>query len=84
MDASQHKEIHGYVPKFTAFEKVMSLTLLPAVKVAAPSMFSPTKELGRVLTELAMGDGEPLSGAGVEGEGRTVTNAGMRRLAGLK
>lgn len=46
-------------------------------------MSSPTRELGRVLTELAMGDGEALKGEGVEGEGRTVTNKGFRRLAGL-
>jgi hypothetical protein len=46
-------------------------------------MISPTKDLARVLTELAMGDGAPLQGKGVDGEGRTIANVGMRRLAGL-
>lgn len=46
-------------------------------------MVSPTKDLGRVLCELALGDGKPLEGKGVSGEGRTLNNVGMRRLAGL-
>jgi len=46
-------------------------------------MHSPTRELGKVLTELAASRGERLEGSGVEGEGRTVSNVGIRRLAGL-
>lgn len=42
---------------------------------------SPTRDLGRVLVKLAMGDGESLAGEGVSGEGRTISNVGMRRLA---
>jgi nucleoside-diphosphate-sugar epimerase len=57
--------------------------LLPALRAAYKSMVSPTKDLGRVLTDLAMGSGEPLEGKGIVGEGRTITNAGFRRLAGL-
>jgi nucleoside-diphosphate-sugar epimerase len=57
--------------------------LLPAFRAAYKNMVSPTKDLGRVLTELAMGNGEPLEGKGIEGEGRTITNAGFRRLAGI-
>ena len=44
-------------------------------------MVSPTKELGQVLVELALSDGEPLEGEGVRDEGRTISNVGIRRLA---
>jgi nucleoside-diphosphate-sugar epimerase len=57
--------------------------LLPALRAAYGNMVSPTKDLGRVLTDLAMGNGEPLEGKGIEGEGRIITNAGFRRLAGI-
>lgn len=48
-------------------------------------MLSPTKDLGRVLVDLAMGDGKEVVAGGkqVEGEGRTVRNSDMRKLAGL-
>jgi hypothetical protein len=57
--------------------------LFPVIRNCMPSKSSPTKELGKVLTELAMGNGEALKGEGIEGEGRTITNKGFRRLAGL-
>ena len=57
--------------------------VFPPLRVAYPGMVSPTRDLGRVLAELAMGDGERLEGMGVEGEGRTVANVGVRRMAGL-
>ena len=46
-------------------------------------MVSPTRELGQVLVDLAMGGGQPLEGKGVSGEGRTLSNAVVRRLAGI-
>ena len=63
--------------------KVGDRVLLPAFRACWPNLVSPTKDLGRVLTDLAMGDGEPLKGKGIKGEGRNVTNAGFRRLAGI-
>lgn len=57
--------------------------ILPVFRTTWPGMVSPTKDLGRVLCELALGDGKPLEGKGVSGEGRTLNNVGMRRLAGL-
>ena len=57
--------------------------LLPALRACYANVVSPTKDLGRVLTQLAMGDGQKLEGKGIEGEGRTIANVGMRRLAGL-
>ncbi len=46
-------------------------------------MLIPTRDLGRVLIELDMGGGERLVGEGVSGEEGTVSNVGMRRLAGI-
>ena len=63
--------------------KVGDRTLLPVLRACYPSMVSPTKDLGRVLTDLAMGNGEPLEGTGIEGEGRTIRNTGLRRLSGI-
>ncbi len=57
--------------------------LLPVFRGLVPSMISPTRDLAKVLTDLAMGDGAPLQGKGVDGEGRTVSNVGMRALAGI-
>ena len=63
------------------FEK----TALPVLRGAWPSMIAPTKDLGRVLVQLAMGDGEAhdVKESGVSGEGRTLSNVAMRRLAGI-
>lgn len=59
--------------------------LAPVMRTMASAYHTPTRDLGRVLTELAMGDGKPLEGKGIEAgsEGRTITNVGFRRLAGL-
>ena len=57
--------------------------IISAVRMFKQSFISPTKDLGRVLTDLAMGDGKPLSGVGISGDGRTISNVAMRRLAGI-
>ncbi|PLB44869.1 hypothetical protein P170DRAFT_440081 [Aspergillus steynii IBT 23096] len=44
---------------------------------------SPTKDLGGFLTKLARGDGKPMSGEGVSGDGWIVSNVAFRREAGL-
>ena len=55
------------------------LRALPGVK----GLMSPTRELGKALVGLAVGDGEVQEGGGVSGEGRTLNNAALRRLAGI-
>ncbi|KAH8591233.1 hypothetical protein B0O99DRAFT_578946 [Bisporella sp. PMI_857] len=78
VDARDHPEIRDFVPALgIAKSGLMALLRLRG------SIISPTRELGCVLTELALGDGEALSGVGVDGEGRTVSNVGFRRMAGL-
>ena len=84
MDPRFHEEIHAWVPKLKPAVKAIGYPIaLGVLRTVSPGLISPTKELGRVLVELAMSDGEPLNGTGVSGEGRTISNVGMRRLAGL-
>jgi hypothetical protein len=46
-------------------------------------MMTPTKEMGAVMTELAMSRGERLEGKDIGMEGRLVSNVALRRMAGL-
>ncbi|KAL1853746.1 hypothetical protein Plec18170_005138 [Paecilomyces lecythidis] len=61
--------------------KIIDNGLGPVFRCLYQGMVSPTPDLGRFLTDLAMGDGEPLNGDGVSGEGRTVSNKAFRRIA---
>lgn len=84
MDPKFHDEIHPWIPKLKPAGKAVGYPIVFTImRTVNPGFISPTKELGRVLVELAMGDGKPLSGAGVDADGRTISNLGMRRLAGL-
>jgi nucleoside-diphosphate-sugar epimerase len=87
VDPSAHPEVLKAVAaklnQRPMWHKVGNRVLTPALRACYPDFVSPTKDLGRVLTDLAVGDGEPLEGRGIEGEGRTITNVGMRRLAGI-
>ncbi|KAJ5908056.1 hypothetical protein N7495_000738 [Penicillium taxi] len=64
-------------------KKLLRSAIGPAVRYALPSQVSPTKYLGKFLTNLAKGDGRPLSGEGISGNGWIVSNVAFRRLVGL-
>ncbi|KAI4161554.1 MAG: hypothetical protein L6R39_000044 [Caloplaca ligustica] len=84
VDPKFHPEIHQWIPKLQPATKAYLLPpALAAIRTLSPAFISPTRELGQILVQLAMSDGEPLSGPGISGEGRTVSNAAMRRMAGL-
>lgn len=84
VDPAAQPEVYKVAAARIPFWKKCAWTVvLPAIRVGYKSMYSPTTELGMVLTQLAMGDGAKLEGKGIEGEGRTVTNAGFRKLAGI-
>jgi hypothetical protein len=83
VDPAAHPEIHDFVPSRKGLLGLVQKTALPVFRATWGAILSPTKELGKIMTDLAMGNGEPLEGKGVEGEGRTVTNAGFRRMAKL-
>ncbi|CAG8956567.1 hypothetical protein HYFRA_00003956 [Hymenoscyphus fraxineus] len=82
VDNTAHTEAKEFGPQRTGFEGLAVATILPVVRLM-PSFMSPTKDLGRYVTELACGDGGPKEGGGVDGEGRTINNAAFRRFAGL-
>ncbi|RDW92399.1 hypothetical protein BP5796_01793 [Coleophoma crateriformis] len=83
VDYSQHPEIHEYVAKRSNLMKVAEKVMFPAARRFLPSQHSPTKELALVLTQLAMGDGKDLTGAGISDEGRIASNAALREMAAL-
>jgi hypothetical protein len=85
VDPTFHTEIQEFIPKKTGPAKALEGVLLPVLRGVYAKMVSPTKDLGRVLTELASGDGEKQDdkASGVSGEGRTLNNVAMRRLAGI-
>lgn len=79
VDWSAHPEIHPFIPKQEMWKKA----LLPVLNTTWKSIMSPTREMGKVMTELAMSRGEPLEGSGMEMEGRLLTNIALRRMGGL-
>lgn len=64
-------------------KKLSTAVLLPIIKAAGMGLHIPITEVSQILLALALGDGEPLEGEGVEHDGRIVNNLGARRLAGL-
>jgi hypothetical protein len=85
VDPSGHKEVleAGTWERKGILFKAGDVVLMPAIRRFYKGMHSPTADLGKALVKLALGDGEPLSGPGVAGEGRTLSNLALRRIAGL-
>jgi len=85
VDMKDHPEIHEQVnARNVPLQLRLTKTILfPFVRNFLPGVISPTRDLGRVMTELATGSGDSLEGSGVSGEGRTLNNKGFRRMAGL-
>lgn len=79
VDWRHQPEIQPFIPKQAAYKGM----LLPAIDAVYKNMVTPTRPLGKILTELAMSKGEPLEGKGVQMEGRLVSNVAIRRMAGL-
>ncbi|KJK67403.1 hypothetical protein P875_00117165 [Aspergillus parasiticus SU-1] len=70
-------------PDFTATKRMLLGTIGPLTRQFYSKGVSPTKDLGRFLTDLAKGNGQPLTGEGVSGNGWIISNAAFRREAGL-
>ena len=83
VDPSAHPQIHPFIPKLPLWKSTISAGLVPVLNNVWKNGVSPTADLGRYLTELAMGDGDQLEGDGIEGDGRIVNNRAFRRLAGI-
>lgn len=84
IDNISHPEIHGFSRERSDMAFMFVKALGPIIRMASKASVSPTKELGAVLVQLAAGNGEPIvEGAGVSGDGRTLANVALRRMAGL-
>ena len=79
VDEAKHPEIHPFIPKQSIYKKV----LLSPVRILLPGSLTPTREMGKIMTELAMSKGEPLDGKDIGMGGRMVPNVAIRRMAGL-
>lgn len=85
VDRIGHTEIAPYMDgRPEGFAKKLEKPVLVAIRAVWKSFISPTKPLGDALVQLAAGDGERLpDGPGISGEGRTVANVALRRMAGI-
>lgn len=79
VDWTSHPEIHPFIPKQDLYKRIM----IPGLNVVYKPIMTPTRPMGKIMMELAMSKGEPLQGSGIEMEGTLITNAAIRRMAGL-
>ncbi|KAI1206035.1 putative nucleoside-diphosphate-sugar epimerase [Annulohypoxylon truncatum] len=86
VDAAKHDAIKPYIPAQPFAIRATGVTLGPAIRCGMPSYWSPTADLGRFLTEIAMGRYKGQFKANdiqMEGEFPILENSAFRRLAGL-
>jgi len=68
----------------TKVEMTADYTVGPILRRFGKSLVIGTRPLARVLTDLAIGNGDPVpESEAVEADGRTLRNTAVRRLAGL-
>lgn len=79
VDWTKHPAIHPFIPPQETYKKM----LIAPMNLVYKAMMTPAKEMGRVMTELAMSRGEALKGTDIGMEGRLVSNVAIRRMAGL-
>ncbi|KAI0880580.1 putative nucleoside-diphosphate-sugar epimerase [Annulohypoxylon maeteangense] len=87
IDAAKHDAIKSYIPTQTFAIKATGATLGPLIRCGMPQYWSPTADLGRFVTEMAMGKYKDQlkasNGIQMEGEFPILENSAFRRLAGL-
>ncbi|KAI1413947.1 putative nucleoside-diphosphate-sugar epimerase [Hypoxylon sp. FL1857] len=86
IDAAKHDAIKPYIPVQSLPIRATTTVLGPAIRCGAQSYWSPTYELGKFLTEMAMGrykDQFKANDIQMEGEFPILENSAFRRLAGL-
>jgi hypothetical protein len=79
VDWRHHPEIHPFIPYQAFYKKA----LLPVIDTVYKPMMTPTRPLGKILTELALSKGAPLEGKDIQMDGQLVSNVALRRMAGL-
>ncbi|KAI1813211.1 putative nucleoside-diphosphate-sugar epimerase [Poronia punctata] len=85
VDATAHEAIKNYLPTSPLVYRMMAPFVLTPIRVLVPSFHSPTQELGRVLTELAMGQHRitPSKDVATIGDFPILENSALRRVAAL-
>lgn len=83
IDPAAHPEILPFIPRQDALLYKVAKGLMPVIRTVYPNGISPTRDLAKVLVDLAMGDGKEMVGDGIDGNGRTLSNKALRRLAGI-
>lgn len=78
VDSTNHPEIRPFIPKQETYKGVVIAAVNPFWK----NLMTPTRNMGKVMTELAMSRGEPLEGPTVGMEGRLIPNIHLRRMGG--
>ncbi|KAF3194358.1 hypothetical protein TWF225_006906 [Orbilia oligospora] len=69
--------------KQSFFEKAFFSGAATLLRPFMSSMFITTEKLAEVSVALALGDGERVTGKGIDPDGYTIENIGIRRMAGL-
>ncbi|KAI1383815.1 putative nucleoside-diphosphate-sugar epimerase [Hypoxylon trugodes] len=86
VDASNHDAIKPYLPNQVWQIKATIAVLGPVIKCGFPGYWSPTQDLGRFLTEVAMGrykDQFKAKDIEMVGEFPIIANTAFRRLGGF-
>lgn len=87
VDAAQDPKVLELIrqrPDQQTWTKKSLHTLIgPIMRNMVTKSHSPTPYLGKFLTDIAKGDGKPLTGEGISGEGWIISNTAFRRLVGL-
>lgn len=78
VDWANHPEIHPFIPK----QEMYKVAVAAAVRPFWKNFMTPTRNMGKVMTELAMSRGEPLEGPTVGMEGRLIPNTHLRQMGG--
>lgn len=88
VDGSDNEATQKYLPTSPLSTRLMGPFLLTPIKYLVPSFHSPTGELGKVLTELALGKHadsltSSTSDISMIGQFPIIENTALRRLAGV-
>ncbi|KAI2602163.1 putative nucleoside-diphosphate-sugar epimerase [Hypoxylon sp. NC1633] len=86
VDASKHDAIKPYIPVQSLLYRSLNPVIGPIIRHGAQFAWSPTQDLGRFLTEMAMGrykDQFKAKDIQMEGEFPILENTAFRRLMGL-
>lgn len=86
VDPTAHEAIKQYIPAPPLVYRALLPFLLTPIRVGMPSFHSPTLELGRFLTEMAMGKysvSSPAKDIAMIGEFPILENSAFRRLGGV-